>query len=171
MRNLATIEVARHLVCGGRATGSTLIACEKAGRRARLVELDPKYVDTIVLRWQAFSGGRGPGREWPELHAQGIDLYLDRQGVDTTTPGGKALFQMMGVFAEFEREIIRERVCAGLEKARAKGKRLGRPMVPRSVERSIRTARAAGKGQLAIARELGVGVSTVRRVLGVGHGA
>jgi DNA invertase Pin-like site-specific DNA recombinase len=106
-----------------------------------------------------------------DVHAQGIDLYLDRQGVDTTTPGGKALFQMMGVFAEFEREIIRERVCAGLEKARAKGKRLGRPKVPLSVERSIRAARQAGKGQLAIARELRVGVSTVRRVLGAEHGA
>jgi DNA invertase Pin-like site-specific DNA recombinase len=106
-----------------------------------------------------------------EVHAHGVDLYLDRQGVDTTTPGGKALFQMMGVFAEFEREMIPERVCAGLDKARAKGKRLGRPKVPRSVERSIRTARAAGKGQLAIARDLHVGVSTVRRVLGTDAGA
>jgi DNA invertase Pin-like site-specific DNA recombinase len=106
-----------------------------------------------------------------EVHAQGVDLYLDRQGVDTTTPGGKALFQMMGVFAEFEREMIRERVCAGLEKARAKGKRLGRPRVPASVERSIRAARQAGKGQLAIAPELRVGVSTVRRVLGAEAGA
>lgn len=105
-----------------------------------------------------------------EVHAQGVDLYLDRQGVDTTTPGGKALFQMMGVFAEFERAIIRERVCAGLAKARAKGKRLGRPKVPPSVERSILAARTAGKGQLAIARDLGVGVSTVRRVLGAGAG-
>ena len=106
-----------------------------------------------------------------DVHAQGIDLYLDRQGVDTTTPGGKALFQMMGVFAEFEREMIRERVCAGLEKARANGKRLGRPTVPASVEHSIRAARQTGKGQLAIARELGVGVSTVRRVLGAEAGA
>ena len=106
-----------------------------------------------------------------EVHAQGVDLYLDRQGVDTTTPGGKALFQMMGVFAEFEREMIRERVCAGLEKAKANGKRLGRPTVPASVEHSIRAARQTGKGQLAIARELGVGVSTVRRVLGAEAGA
>jgi DNA invertase Pin-like site-specific DNA recombinase len=106
-----------------------------------------------------------------EVHAQGADLYLDRQGVDTTTPGGKALFQMMGVFAEFERAIIRERVCAGLEKAKAKGKRLGRPKVLPAVERSIRAAREAGKGQLAIARELRVGVSTVRRVLGAGSPA
>jgi DNA invertase Pin-like site-specific DNA recombinase len=101
-----------------------------------------------------------------EVHAQRVDLYLDRQGVDTTTPGGKALFQMMGVFAEFEREMIRERVCAGLDKARAKGQRLGRPTVPASTEAAICAARQAGKGQLAIARELHVGVSTVRRVLG-----
>ena len=47
-----------------------------------------------------------------EMHAQGVDLYLDRRGVDATTPDGKALIQMMDVFAEFERAIIRERVCA-----------------------------------------------------------
>ena len=103
-----------------------------------------------------------------DLHSQGVDLYLHIQGLDTTTPGGKALFQMMGVFAEFELAIIQERVCAGLAKARAQGKRLGRPKVPPSVERSILAARAAGKGQLAIARELRVGVGTVRRVLGLG---
>jgi DNA invertase Pin-like site-specific DNA recombinase len=83
---------------------------------------------------------------------------------------GKALFQMMGVFAEFERAMICERVCAGLDKAGAKGKRLGRPKVAPDIENSIRAARAAGKGQLAIAHDLGVGVSTVRRVLGIGAG-
>ena len=102
-----------------------------------------------------------------DLHAQGVDLYLHIQGIDTTTPGGKALFQMMGVFAEFERAMIQERVCAGLAKARAKGKRLGRPKVSPSVESAIQAARAAGKGQQAIARELRVGVGTVRRVLGL----
>jgi DNA invertase Pin-like site-specific DNA recombinase len=102
-----------------------------------------------------------------DLHAQGVDLYLHIQGIDTTTPGGKALFQMMGVFAEFERAMIQERVCAGLAKARAKGKRLGRPKVSASVESAIQAARAAGKGQLAIARELRVGVGTVRRLLGL----
>jgi DNA invertase Pin-like site-specific DNA recombinase len=102
-----------------------------------------------------------------DLHAQGVDLYLHIQGIDTTTPGGKALFQMMGVFAEFERAIIQERVCAGLAKARAQGRRLGRPKVSASVESAIQAARAGGKGQLAIARELRVGVGTVRRVLGL----
>ena len=71
---------------------------------------------------------------------------------------------MMGVFAEFERAMIRERVCGGLDKARAKGRRLGRPTVPASVEQAIRSRLPAGKGQLATARELGAGDSTVRRV-------
>jgi DNA invertase Pin-like site-specific DNA recombinase len=63
-----------------------------------------------------------------ELHAKGIDLYLDRQGIDTTTPAGKAMFQMMGVFAEFERAMIQDRVKAGLARARSQGKTLGRPV-------------------------------------------
>ncbi len=69
-----------------------------------------------------------------ELHAKGIDLYLHQQGIDTTTPAGKAMFQMMGVFAEFERAMIVERVKAGLARARAAGKRLGRPTIPQRKE-------------------------------------
>jgi DNA invertase Pin-like site-specific DNA recombinase len=64
-----------------------------------------------------------------ELHALKIDLYLHQQGLDTTTPAGKAMFQMMGVFAEFERAIIQERVRAGLARAKSEGKRLGRPRI------------------------------------------
>ncbi len=100
-----------------------------------------------------------------DLRASGVDLYLDRQGIDTTTPGGKALFQMMGVFAEFERAMIQERVHAGLARARAEGKRLGRPKVSRKVERAILAARTMGKGINRIASDLGVGSSTVQRVL------
>ena len=66
-----------------------------------------------------------------ELNAVGCDLYLERQAVDTTTPAGRALFQMLGVFAEFERSIIQERINAGIARARAKGtksgKAIGRP--------------------------------------------
>jgi DNA invertase Pin-like site-specific DNA recombinase len=61
-----------------------------------------------------------------ELHALKIDLFLRQRGLDTTTPAGKAMFQMMGVFAEFERAMIQERVRAGLARARSEGKRLGR---------------------------------------------
>src|SRR6266404_9414077 len=74
-----------------------------------------------------------------ELHACRIDLYLHQQGLDTTTPAGKAMFQMMGVFAEFERAMIAERVRAGLARARSEGKRLGRPQLPpRSKNESVR---------------------------------
>ena len=100
-----------------------------------------------------------------ELQASKVDLYLDRQGIDTTTPGGKALFQMMGVFAEFERAMIQERVHAGLARARAEGKRLGRPRVSKKIERAILAARKQGKGINKITTELGVGSSTVQRVI------
>ena len=73
----------------------------------------------------------------------------------------------MGVFAEFEREMIRERVNAGLARAKAQGKRLGRPPVSSDAERAIREARAQGKGMLRIARDVGVGSGTVQLVLRV----
>ena len=99
-----------------------------------------------------------------DLEAAGVGLYLHQQALDTTTPSGRAMFQMCGVFAEFERAMIRERVCAGLARTRAKGTVLGRPRVPAEVEAAIRGRLAAGRGQLATAKELGVGVGTVRRV-------
>lgn len=100
-----------------------------------------------------------------EIHSQGVHLYLHQQAVDTTTPAGKALFQMMGVFAEFERAMIQERVKAGLQRAVAAGKRLGRPTLPPEKERQILTLRKRGYGILKIAREAGVGSSAVQRVL------
>src|SRR5215469_5510861 len=72
-----------------------------------------------------------------ELHALKIDLFLRQQGLDTTTPAGKAMFQMMGVFAEFERAMIQERVRAGLARARGEGKRLGRPPIAPALEKRI----------------------------------
>ena len=100
-----------------------------------------------------------------EIHAKSVDLYLHQQGVDTTTPAGKAMFQMCGVFAEFERAMIQERVKSGLERARAKGTRLGRPKIPMAVEQAIRHSRARGKSIHSIAHEIHVGVGTVQRVL------
>ena len=74
-----------------------------------------------------------------ELHALRIDLFLHQQGLDTTTPAGKAMFQMMGVFAEFERAMIQERVRAGLSEGQgARGKRLGRPRIAPELEKRIR---------------------------------
>jgi DNA invertase Pin-like site-specific DNA recombinase len=100
-----------------------------------------------------------------DLQALGCNLYLHQQAVDTTTPSGRAMFQMCGVFAEFERAMIRERVNAGLARAKKKGIRLGRRPVKPAVEARILKLRADGMGQLKIGRTLGVGTSVVQRVL------
>jgi len=102
-----------------------------------------------------------------ELHALRIDLFLHQQGIDTTTPAGKAMFQMMGVFAEFERSMIQERVRAGLARARSEGKRLGRPPVPTETENAIREAlNTPGRteGVRKIAARFGVDPGTVQRI-------
>lgn len=100
-----------------------------------------------------------------ELKAKGVDLFLHQQGLDTSTPAGRALFQMLGVFAEFERAMIVERVRAGLARARREGRVGGRPRVDARIEQRIRSALAAGgKGMQRIAREVGVGVSVVQRI-------
>jgi len=99
-----------------------------------------------------------------ELEAASVDLMLHQQAIDTTTPAGRMFFHVTGAFAEFERDMIRSRVNAGLDRARAKGVRLGRPKVGGGVEDDIKAALGAGKGMLKVARELGVGVSTVQRV-------
>jgi len=98
------------------------------------------------------------------LQEKGVDLFLHQQGLDTSTTAGKAMFQMLGVFAEFERGIIRERVNAGLARARANGVRLGRRRVKPSVEAQIVELRDKGNGILKIGKKLGVGTSVVQRV-------
>ena len=93
-----------------------------------------------------------------ELHACGIDLYLHQQALDTTTPAGKAMFQMCGVFAEFERGMLSERVKAGLRRAKEQGKALGRPVKVANIEALLK-ARRDGKTirQLSVEHQLSVG--------------
>jgi DNA invertase Pin-like site-specific DNA recombinase len=100
-----------------------------------------------------------------ELQATGVDLYLHQQALDTSTPSGRAMFQMCGVFAEFERSMIRERVNAGLARAKEKGVTLGRPKTASKIEDRIRELRADGMGILKIGQTLGVGTSVVQRVV------
>jgi DNA invertase Pin-like site-specific DNA recombinase len=99
-----------------------------------------------------------------EIHALGVGLYLHQQAVDTTTPAGRALFQMMGVFAEFERAMIRERVMAGLKRAKANHVQLGRPKIAAKIEERVKAELAKGSGILKTARLLGVGTGTVQRI-------
>jgi DNA invertase Pin-like site-specific DNA recombinase len=102
-----------------------------------------------------------------KLHAFGIDLFLHEQGLNTTVPSGKAMLQMSGVFAEFERAMIRERVYSGMLRARAEGKTLGRPK--KITEKTRRAIQAALKmkdrpGLRRIAATFGVGVGAVQRI-------
>lgn len=100
-----------------------------------------------------------------DLNALRIDLYLHIQAVDTSTPAGRALFQMLGVFSEFERSLIRERVKAGLERAKSQGKLLGRPRIHADIETQIKELLAQkGRGIRRIAKDLGVGTGTVQRI-------
>ena len=100
-----------------------------------------------------------------DFHAKGVNLYFHQQGIDTTTPSGKMMYQMCGVFAEFERSMIQERVKAGLAPAKAQGKKLGRPKVNGNVEKAVLAARKMGTGKRKISKQLGIGVSTVNRIL------
>ena len=125
----------------------------------------------IVAAWSVDRLGRSLGHlvsMLEELKAKGIGLYLHQEGIDTSTPGGKALFQMAGVFAEFERAVIRERVLAGLARAREEGRVGGRPRVDADTEEAIKQALKAGKGIGKVAREVGVGTSVVQRIAAEG---
>jgi DNA invertase Pin-like site-specific DNA recombinase len=98
------------------------------------------------------------------LEACGVDLYLDQQSIDTTTPAGRLMFQVTGAFAEFERSMIRQRVNAGLKRALEAGKTLGRPRVGAAIEKRVQAQLRAGNGIIKVAREVGVGTGTVQRI-------
>jgi len=98
------------------------------------------------------------------LEACGVDLYLDQQSIDTTTPMGKLVFQVTGAFAEFERTMIRQRIKAGLKRAVAQGVKLGRPKIDSATERKVRQQLAKGVGILKVAKSLGIGTGTVQRI-------
>jgi DNA invertase Pin-like site-specific DNA recombinase len=98
------------------------------------------------------------------LEACRVDLYLDQQAIDTTTPMGKLVFQLTGAFAEFERTMIRQRVKAGLKRAVAQGVKLGRPKLDSATERKVRMQLGKGVGILKVAKSLGIGTGTVQRI-------
>jgi len=98
------------------------------------------------------------------LEACGVDLYLDQQNIDTTTPAGRLMFQITGAFAEFERSMIRQRVKLGLKRAVAQGKRLGRPPIASELERKARRELRRGTGILKVAKLVRLGTGTVHRI-------
>jgi DNA invertase Pin-like site-specific DNA recombinase len=124
----------------------------------------------IVMAWSVDRLGRSLQdlvNFLSELHALKVDLFLRTQGIDTTTPSGKAMFGMLSVFADFERSIIQERVRAGLLRARKEGKRLGRPPMKGVLKQRIAAAlKAPGRteGVRKIAKKFGVNASTVQAI-------
>ena len=101
-----------------------------------------------------------------EIHSVDCDLYIHQSGIDSSTPSGKMMFQMCGVFAEFERGMISERVKAGQERAKSQGKHIGRPSnLNEGLVHSIKYMREQGIGIRKIASDLKVGVSTVYKVM------
>jgi DNA invertase Pin-like site-specific DNA recombinase len=166
----AWAERAGHTVIGEYVDHAVSGAKGRDGRLAldRLLKGAARREFDVIAAWSVDRLGRSLQHLvgfLADIHASKIDLYLHQQGIDTTTPAGKALFQMCGVFAEFERAMIQERVKAGLSRARAQGKRLGRPNVAPSVVSKVKSHRRKGQGILSIAKELGIGTGTVQRIV------
>jgi DNA invertase Pin-like site-specific DNA recombinase len=99
-----------------------------------------------------------------ELRAAGVGLYLHQQALDTSTPAGEAMFGMIGVFAQFERAIIRERVGAGLARARAAGRVGGRPRLSIAKKKAVQAALAGGASLREAARLAKVSVGAAHRI-------
>ncbi len=100
-----------------------------------------------------------------ELQAKGVDLYLHVQGLDTSTPSGRAMFAMLGVFSEFERAMVSERTRAGMRRAKAAGKHIGRPPKISPTKATLIVAdRKAGQTYRRIAKRYGVSDTTVIRL-------
>lgn len=100
-----------------------------------------------------------------QLRVAGVDLYSDREAIDTSTASGRLLFTIIASVAAFERDILIERTMEGLATARAKGVRLGRPPASDGILDAIKSLREQGVGINTIARELKVGKSTVAKVI------
>ena len=101
-----------------------------------------------------------------DLDSKNVGMYFHQQAIDTTTPSGLAMIQMAGVFASFERSMLKERVLASHARARAEGKTIGRPsQINDALVTSINFMREKGIGIKRIAKELNVGVGTVYKVI------
>ena len=101
-----------------------------------------------------------------DVQATGVDLYIHQQAINTATPAGRMVFGIFSALGEYERELIRERINAGLARARAEGKKLGRPSnVNDSVRTSVRVLREKGYSIHRIAKTLRIGVGTTSKIL------
>ena len=152
-----------------------------SGSKSKRPELDALMTSVIrreidiVLIWDISRLGRSLQhllKLLEEFHSKGVDVYFHQQGIDTTTPAGKLMFQMCGAFAEFERGMIQERVKAGLVRAVAQGKKLGAPTVHTKIQAKAQEMYEVGMSFRKIGRELNIHHATVKKyVLTTGQAA
>lgn len=137
-------------------------------RREQLLEAARRREIDVVLVWRLDRWGRSVTdllATLQELEHLGVGFVSLTEALDLTTPAGRAMAGLLAVFAEFEREILRERVRAGLAHARQKGQRLGRPATAALHADQVRKLYRAGTSKSEIARRLQIGRTSVRRVL------
>jgi DNA invertase Pin-like site-specific DNA recombinase len=137
-------------------------------RRERLMDAARRREIDIVLVWRLDRWGRSVTdllATLQELEHLGVGFVSLTEALDLTTPGGRAMAGLLAVFAEFEREILRERVRAGLAQARQNGQRLGRPLTAALHSGEVRKLHRAGLSKSEIARRLQIGRTSVRRIL------
>ena len=146
--------------------GSAALKARRPGLDAMLKEAQWGKFD-VVMAWAIDRIGRSLVdllNTIEGLKACGVDLYLDQQSIDTTTPSGKLMLQMTGAFAEFERAMIQARIHAGLARAKANGRKLGRPLNdPDAVDRAM-AALHEGMGINRVAKQVGLSNGTVAKL-------
>src|SRR5580658_4449656 len=137
--------------------------------REKLLDAARRREIDVVLVWRLDRWGRSVAdllATLQELNHLGVGFVSLTEALDLTTPAGRATAALLAVFAEFEREILRERVRSGLAHARRNGKKLGRPITAAAKAGEVRALRRAGISKAEIARRLQIGRTSVRRILG-----
>jgi DNA invertase Pin-like site-specific DNA recombinase len=136
--------------------------------REQLMEAARRREIDIVLVWRLDRWGRSVTdllATLQELEHLGVGFVSLTEALDLTTPAGRAMAGLLAIFAEFEKEILRERTRAGLAHARANGKRLGRPATAAIHGVEVRKLHRAGVSKSEIARRVKIGRTSVRRIL------
>src|ERR1019366_4567308 len=138
-------------------------------RRENLLDAARRREIDLVLVWRLDRWGRSVAdllATFQELDHLGVGFVSLNEALDLTTPAGRAMAGLLAVFAEFEREILRERVRTGLAHARQNGKKLGRPITAATKAGEVRVLHRAGISNAEVARRLQIGRTSVRRILG-----
>jgi DNA invertase Pin-like site-specific DNA recombinase len=157
-RGWAAVEYVDTAVSGSKASRPALDAILAAARSRKLDVVSVVKLDRLARSvHHLLELGR-------ELDALGVHLVVLDQPVDTTIPAGRLMFTMLGAIAEFERDLIRDRIHDGLTRARAQGKHLGRRAIPAKLDQRIRLELQKGTGIRRVARRFNVGTSTAHRI-------